>query len=115
MGEHDGAGAYISFPQASDAFSFFSQTLNAISSPDRLAQIVVDVRLLTRAGSPGWRSRKRGPAVSLELSVKQDAEEPNLSGRVRFDPDLMPEIEAAFVTDSAPVPSETRLVDASEL
>jgi hypothetical protein len=97
--EQAGSAAYILFPQATDAFSFFSQALEAISSPESLAQIVVDVRLLTKAGTPGWKGRKRGPAVSLELSVKPDAKERDLRGCVRFDPELMPRIEAAFAAD----------------
>jgi hypothetical protein len=102
-GEPEGAGtaAYILFPQATDAFSFFSQTLDAISTTERMAQIVVDVRLLTKGGTPGWEGLKRGPAVSLELTVRPGAKERDLRGCVRFDPDLMPEIDAAFTADGA--------------
>src|SRR4051812_25476266 len=55
--EQAGSGAYILFPQATDAISFFRQTLDAISTPDRLAQIVVDVRILSRPRTPGWEKR----------------------------------------------------------
>lgn len=95
-----GDEAYILFPQATDAFSFFRQTLDAISTPDRVAQIVVSVRVLTRAGAPRWNRLKRGPAVSLELGVDPFAKR-DLRGCVRFDPDLMPMIEAAFAADGA--------------
>lgn len=94
--DQDTSAAYILFPQATDAFSFFTQTLEAISSPESVAQIVVKVRLLTKAGTPGWKSRKRGAAVSLELGVMAGATERDLRGCVRFDPELMPRIEAAL-------------------
>ena len=97
--EDSGSPAYIMFPAAADAFEFFSQTLEAISTPAYLAQIVVDVRYLTKGSTPGWRSLKRGPAVSLEFGVDPTAHERRLRGTVRFDPELMPRIEAAFAAD----------------
>ena len=97
--DEDGCEAYILFPQATDAFSFFSQTLDAISSPESVAQIVVNVRLLTKGQMPGWKTRKHGPAVTLELGVMPGAKERNLRGCVRFNPELMPQIEGAFAAD----------------
>jgi hypothetical protein len=92
----DVSAAYISFPQAADAYEFFSQTLRAISTPQSMAQVVVSVRLLTKVGMPGWETRKRGPAVSMEFGVTPEAEKQELRGCVRFDPELMPMIEAAY-------------------
>lgn len=94
--DQDVSAAYISFPQAADAYEFFSQALRAISAPESMAQVVVTVRLLTKVGVPGWETRKRGPVVSLELGVTPGAEERDLRGCVRFDPELMPQIEAAY-------------------
>lgn len=94
------SASYISFPEAADALTFFSQTLGAVSTPDHLARIVVDVRYATRA-RPGWELLRRGPAVTLELSVEPGAKEGDLRGCVRFDPDLMPLVEAAFVAERA--------------
>lgn len=94
--EDPSSAAYISFPGAADALEFFSHTLEAISTPDRKAMIVVQVRLLTKAGRPGWQHRRPGPALSLEFDVDHDANERDLRGCVRFDPELMPHVEAAF-------------------
>lgn len=94
--ERDRSATYISFPQAEDAYEFFSQALRTISTPQSMAQVVVTVRLLTKIGMPGWETRKRGPVVSLELGVTPGAEERNLRGCVRFDQELMAQIEAAY-------------------
>lgn len=93
----DCSASYISFPEAADAFAFFGQTLEAISDNDSRARIVVSVRIGNRF-TPVGMSRKCGPALSLELGVKEEGNG-GLRATVRFDPDLMPRVEAAFGVD----------------
>lgn len=102
--DRDVSAAYISFPEAEDAYSFFSQTLEAISTPQSLAKIVVSVRLLTKVGEPGWQTRKRGAAVSLEIGGESGATPRDLRGCARFDPELMPKVTAAFAAKNAGSP-----------
>lgn len=89
---------YILFPEAVDAFAFFSQALGAISTPESRAEVVVGVRLLARGGTPDASRKQRGKAVWLELGVNPHEGARDLRGCVRFDPELMPQVEAAFAS-----------------
>lgn len=106
-GDRNTDAAYILFPEAVDAYSFFSRALETISTPDSLAQIVVSVRLLARGGTPD-AARKRGKAVSLELGVDPREGARDLRGCVRFDPELVPRVEAAFAAHGKHAPHPRR-------
>ncbi|MET3960608.1 hypothetical protein ABIE44_000542 [Marmoricola sp. OAE513] len=92
----DGRESYISFPDAADGSRFFAETLEALSVPGRVAQIKVSVQFGSKPPRPGREYLKSGSPVVLELSLNPSVSERRLRGCVRFDPDLMPEIEAAF-------------------
>jgi hypothetical protein len=87
------AAGYILFPEAQDAIAFFNKALGAASAPEHWAHIVIEVRHLSTPTAP---YEKRGPAVTLELSTDRIANKGALRGCVRFDPKLLPAIEAVF-------------------
>ena len=87
---------YIQFPDATDALAFFAKTLGPITDPERWVQIVIEVRHPSAPGEPFVR---RSPSVTLELTKDHHGDEGSLRGCVRFDPKLLPVVEAVFDAD----------------
>lgn len=89
------SAAYVAFPVAGDALSFFETTLRSASTAEHMARIDVSVRFFARPTPLGVDLSARGRAVTLELSA-DSTQESGLKGCVRFNSELVEVLEVAL-------------------